>query len=121
MRSRLPALLLACLTVAAGAGCGSDSTGGAADTGPNPNDKQAVALDCIRGKEIPVTESGENGLQVGELATGPRIDFFLTNGQAEGKQFGGDAQGAEQIGSSLLYVRSGSEELLEKLEDCLHD
>jgi hypothetical protein len=103
----------------AAVGCGSDSTGAAADAGPNPNDKQAVALDCIRGKEIPVSQRGEKGLQVGSPATGPRIEFFLTNGQAEGKQFGGDAQGAEQIGASLLYVRGGSDELLEKIEDCL--
>lgn len=120
MRTRLPALLLACLSVAAAAtGCGSDSTGSAASAGPNPNDKQAVALDCIQGKQIPVQKRGDKGLQVGNPATGPRIDFFLTNGQAEGKQFGGDAQGAEQIGTALLYVRGGGEDLLEKIEDCL--
>jgi hypothetical protein len=121
MRTRASALLLVCLSALAVAGCGSDSTGGSASAGPNPNDKQAVAVDCIRGKDIPVTERGKNGLQVGDPATGPRIDFYLTNGQAEGKQFAGEAQGAEQIGAALLYVRQGSDELLEKLEDCLAD
>lgn len=105
--------------MAVGAGCGSDSTGSAASAGPNPNDKQAVALDCIKGKDIPVQQRGEDGLQVGNPATGPRIEFFLTNGQAEGKQFAGDAQGAEQIGPSLLYTRGAQDELLEKIEDCL--
>jgi hypothetical protein len=107
------------LPALAAAGCGSSDTGGSANAGANPNDKQAVALDCLNGKGVPVTERGKNGLQVGAPATGPRIEFFLTNGQAEGKQFLGDAQGAEQIGPALLYVRQGHDKLLEKVEDCL--
>jgi hypothetical protein len=115
----LPLALL--LPALAAAGCGGNDTGGSAGAGANPNDKQAVAVDCLKGKGVPVTERGKNGLQVGAPATGPRIEFFLTNGQAEGKQFLGDAQGAEQIGPSLLYVRRGGDKLLEKIENCLDD
>lgn len=120
MRHRLITLAFL-LPALAAAGCGGNDTGGSAGAGPNPNDKQAVALNCIKGKGVPVTARGAKGLQVGSPATGPRIEFFLTNGQAEGKQFLGGAQGAEQIGPSLLYVRGASDKLLEKIEDCLDE
>jgi hypothetical protein len=103
------------------AGCGASDTGGSAGAGPDPNDKQAVALDCLNGKDVPVARRGDSGLQVGDPASGPRIVFYLTNGQAEGKQFAGGAQGAEQIGAALLYVRQGNDDLLQKVEDCLDD
>ena len=39
--------------------------------------------------------------------TEPRIEFFVTSGEAEGRQFQGNAQGAEHIGNALLFVRDG--------------
>ena len=50
---------------------------------------------------------------------GPRIRFFLTSGQAEAEQFAGRGEGSEQIESALLFVREGSEQLLEDVEECL--
>ena len=55
------------------------------------------------------------------MDVGPRIEFLISGGEAEGRQFQGDAQGAEQIGSTLLFLNDGSEEQLEKLETCLDD
>jgi hypothetical protein len=49
----------------------------------------------------------------------PRIEFFVSTGEAEGRQFQGNAQGAEHIGPALLFVREARDELLEEVEDCL--
>ena len=54
-------------------------------------------------------------------STGPRIVFYLTSGQAEAAQFEGQGEGAEQIGSALLFVRDGTDDELEKIEHCLND
>ena len=103
------------------ASCGSDS-GDSGGAGPDPNDKRAVALDCLQGKDIESELSGENAIQVGaDPDTDPRIEFFVTSGEAEGRQFLGNAQGAEHIGTALLFVRQGDDDLLEEVEGCLQD
>ena len=58
---------------------------------------------------------------MGDPETGPRIVFYLTSGQAEAAQFEGDGEGAEQIGSALLFVRQATEDELEKLERACTD
>ena len=110
--------LAACLL----AGCGSDD-GDSGGAGPDPADKRAVALDCIvNQKGIDAELSGDTAIQVGsDPDTQPRIEFFVTSGEAEGRQFQGNAQGAEHIGNALLFVREGSDELLDELEGCLQD
>lgn len=90
---------------------------------PDPNDKRAVALDCIlyqKGIEAKLT--GENAIQVGDdPETEPRIEFFVTSGEAEGRQFQANAQGAEHIGNALLFVREADDDLLDEIENCLQD
>jgi hypothetical protein len=49
------------------------------------------------------------------------VRFFLTSGESEAAQFEGHGEGAEQIGSTLLYTNGGSDELLETVEGCLDD
>jgi hypothetical protein len=120
VRSLATALALcACLAAAACGGEGGDSGG----AGPDPNDKRAVALDCIVNKKgIEAELTGENAIQVGEDPdTEPRIEFFVTSGEAEGRQFQGDAQGAEHIGQALLFVRQADDDLLDQIENCLQD
>jgi hypothetical protein len=63
---------------------------------------------------------GSNKIQVGDPETGPEITFYVTSGQAEAEQFEGRAEGAEQIKNSLLFVREGSEDDLEGVEECLN-
>ena len=110
--------LSACLLT----GCGSDE-GDSGGAGPDPADKRAVALDCIvNQKGIEAELDGETAIQVGDDPdTEPRIEFFVTSGEAEGRQFQGDAQGAEHIGNALLFVRAGSDDLLDEIEGCLQD
>lgn len=88
--------------------------------GPNSNDKRADALTCLRDEhKLDAHMRGKNEIQVGDPATGPRIRFFLTRGQAEGAQFEGTAEGTLQSGAALIYVRANGDDLLEKVESCI--
>ena len=104
------------------ASCGSDE-GDSGGAGPDPADKRAVALDCIvNQKGIEAEATGDNAIQVGDNPdTEPRIEFLVTSGEAESRQYQGAAQGAEHIGNALLFVREGSDDLLDEIEGCLQD
>ncbi|MGI8750324.1 MAG: hypothetical protein ACR2J6_07225 [Thermoleophilaceae bacterium] len=114
----------ACGTALALSACGgSDSPAKSPASGqpPDPNDKRAVAVACLRDdKQLPVRVAGDKSIQVGGRR-GPRVEFFVSSGEAEGRQFDGDAQGAEQIGAALLYINRGSEDQLKLVEECLDD
>jgi hypothetical protein len=113
MRSLLPAL---CCAAAIATGCGG------ADYDADPNDKRAVALECLtETKGLQARLDGEDAILVGDTHTGPRIRFFLTSGEAEAEQFEGRGEGAEQIGNALLFTRDGSEDELTDVEFCLDE
>ncbi len=121
-RSAAAAACAAALALAACGGSDEPARPGGKGQPPDPNDKRAVALDCIVNKEgIQARLLGDREIQVAPADTGPRIEFLISSGEAEGRQFQGDAQGAEQIGSTLLFLNEGSEDQLEKLERCLDD
>lgn len=117
MKPRRASLAAACVTLVALAGCSSGSD----DAGPDPNDKRAVAFECISNeKGIDATLLGDKkSIQVDGTGA-PKVEFFTSVGEAEGKQFLGGAQNAEQIGASLLYVNAGDDKLLGDLEECLN-
>jgi hypothetical protein len=93
-----------------------------------PDDKRGLALACIRDRQgIPAEAVGDK-----EIAIGPgspseggredsRIVFFQSSLEAEGEQFEGRAEGAEQVGAALFYVRELPEQTLIKIEDCLNE
>ena len=110
----------ACLLALAASGCGIGGDDDAiSQAGPNPNDKRGVALSCItREKDVPARLVGEKSIQV-EGPNAPRVEFFVSSGEAEARQFQGEGQGAEQVGAALLFVNGGSDEVLVKIEDCL--
>ena len=117
MRIAGPVLLTCAVLAASGCAVSSDD-----DNGVDPNDKRAAALECMTEDEgLDARLVGRDRIQVGDEKTGPRIRFFLTGGQAEAEQFEGRGEGAEQIKSSLLFVREGSEEDLGGIEACLND
>lgn len=133
-------LLAALCSLAVLGGCGDDdgppssrqtttadspAAGTTASTTPNATlaleDKRGLALACIRDeKGIDAQPIGAKGIQIDD-SDGPRIDFFQSSLEAEGEQFEGRAEGAEQIGAALLYVREAPEQLLLDLEDCLNE
>ena len=117
MRSAIASLLTVCLLALTGTGCGSEEP--VEGNEPDPNDKRAVAFDCFTEEAgLDAELVGEQSIQV-EGATGPRVEFFLTGGEAESQQFKGEAQDAEQVGAALLFVGNGTDEQLEALENCL--
>lgn len=120
MNARAMASSAACALTFAAPGCGLGGDDNAIrSAGPNPNDKRGVALSCItREKGVPARLSGEKSIQV-EGPDAPRVEFFVSSGEAEAQQFRGEAQGAEQVGAALLFVNQGDDEVLLKIEECL--
>jgi hypothetical protein len=115
-------LLLIPLVIAALAGCGSNDAAPVEDD----SDTRAVTLACLtEEKGIDAREEGDDEIVLNGDENGPRIRFFLTAGEAEAAQFEGDVEGAEQIGSALLFVEpevhEETEDLLKDVEDCLAD
>ena len=108
-----PLLLALPLVLLALAGCGSD------DAAPNvdESDTTGAALACLQENDIAATRTGENDNEL-VLDAGPRIKFYLTAAEAEAAQFQGRGEGAEQIGSALLFVEP---ETSEETDDVLHD
>ena len=91
-------------------------------TAPAPEDKRGLALACIRDeKGIEARPVGDKGIEIGPGGEDSRIDFFQSSLEAEGEQFEGRAEGAEQVGAALFYVRELPEEALVEIEDCLND
>ena len=117
MRRRVSRLISVGVLALAAGGCGSEEP--VTGDEPDPNDKRAVALDCFTNDEgLEAELVGEQSIQVEGLG-GPRVEFFLSGGEAESQQFKGEAQGAEQVGAALLFVNDGSDDVLEALENCL--
>lgn len=85
----------------------------------NVDDPRTAHLICLRDDHVPVYEFGHVWLQVGTRPTGPTIQFTPTPGAAQEDQISGQVQGAEVIGSALLYPNQASDRLLQKVEDCV--
>lgn len=82
----------------------------------DPRTKQVA---CMRAAKIPVSEPAPQEIQVGQPGAGPLIRFLPTPGMAQGSQIAGASQGAEVIGSALLYPNTTtSERLLKMIENC---
>jgi hypothetical protein len=78
---------------------------------------------CIRGGGLTVRLFRASGnrpaMQVGIGAAGPTVIFDPTPGGAQYQQMAGEAQGAEVIGSALLYPNQGSDSELQTIEGCV--
>src|SRR5688500_16992353 len=98
--TRAAALAAACAVALALAASGSDDN--PIPAGVDKNDKRAVALACIHNERLSARLSGDKAIEVDERG-GARIEFLLSCGEAEVRQFLGGAQGAEHIGSALLF------------------
>jgi hypothetical protein len=106
-------LLALPLVLLAVSGCGSSDAGGNVDK----SDLPGSALSCLDANKIPAQRTGENGDEL-VLDAGPKIKFFLTADEAISEQFRGRGEGAEQIGTALLYVKP---ETSKQQDDLLHD
>jgi hypothetical protein len=80
---------------------------------------QAGRLDCLRAHRLPVTEVGDSDLQIGQLPVGPTIRFTPSPGAAQTAQIEGQAQGAEVVGSALVYPNGAPDSELGTIENCV--
>ena len=80
---------------------------------------QAGRLDCLHAHHLPVTEVGDSDLQIGQLPAGPTVHFTPSPGAAEGAQIDGQVQGAEVIGSALVYPNQAPDAELGVIENCV--
>jgi hypothetical protein len=86
------------------------------------DDPRKKHIACLQQERIPVTPlvvNGQPAFQVGASTSGPRVVFTPTPGAAQEAQINGQVQGAEVIGSALLYPNQGSDALLKKVEGCV--
>lgn len=87
-----------------------------------PEDKRGIALECVQNLSgIDAEPIGDKGIAVDAGGETSRVDFFHSSLEAEGAQFDGKGEGAEQIGAALFYVRELPEQTLIAIEDCLND
>jgi hypothetical protein len=110
---------LAVLLVAAAllAGCGTGH--GIGDGSYDPRDSRVT---CLTKEGLPAHKAGASDVLVTPRGSAPlRIYFASTPGEAEALAVEARANGAEQLGRTLLYVGNASEPLLTKIEGCLDD
>jgi len=84
---------------------------------------RADHVPCLRdaGLSVHLYQSGRQRLpaiQIGTLPTGPTIIFYPTPGIAQGLQIMDQEQGAEVIGSALVYPNQASASVLRTVEQC---
>lgn len=90
------------------------------------DDPRTTHIDCLQQEHIDVTKKQVKvagqllpGFQVGSLPTGPTVAFEPTPGDAQGMQIHGQSQGAEVIGSALVYPNQASDAFAHKVEACV--
>jgi hypothetical protein len=74
---------------------------------------------CLVAHHLDPIKVGTTGIQIGQPAAGPTIQFAPTTGAATADQLENTEQGAEVIGSALLYPNRASDRELNTIEDCL--
>lgn len=76
-------------------------------------------LQCLLAHHLPAVAVGGTGIQIGALPAGPTVQFEPSNGAAETLKVEGQAQGAEMIGSALLYPHQAPDSELSQIESCV--
>jgi hypothetical protein len=73
----------------------------------------------MRDAHVAVTVVSPIKLQIDSAPNGPTVVFTPTAGAAQAAQIDGSAQGAEAIGTALLFPNQSSDPELTAVEDCL--
>jgi hypothetical protein len=74
---------------------------------------------CLLAHHLPARKVGDTVIQVGALPAGPTVRFLPTQGAAQELQIDGQVEGAEVIGSALLYPHQAGDAELEQVENCV--
>jgi hypothetical protein len=70
-------------------------------------------------EQLTVAGKVEPSIQVDAPPAGPTISFEATPGAAQALQIQAEAQGAEIIGSALVYPNQASDSLMTVVENCM--
>jgi hypothetical protein len=129
MAKRAPRWAALGLSVLALAGCGAVKVQPTASSGSSqlasrgrvdsPLTDMDNHLACLRQNHLSVQVLSPTKLQIGAAPAGPTVVFTPTTGAALADQIDGQAQGAEVIGTALLYPNQGSTSVLAAAEACL--
>ena len=76
-------------------------------------------LGCLRAAHLNVQVLSSTKLQIGPAPAGPTVVFTPTPGAAQARQIDGSAQGAEVIGTALVYPNQGSDTEMGTIGACL--
>jgi|SRR5579884_765118 len=76
---------------------------------------------CLLANHLPAREVGRSGIQIGALPAGPTVQFLPTEGAAQALQIDGKVEGAEVIGSALLYPHQAGDAELTQIENCMDE
>jgi hypothetical protein len=125
--ARLGLLCAAALAASACGGSVHPAASSSGSSGPlvsrgridDPRTHQSNRLGCLLDHHLPVQQVGATGLQIGPLPAGPTVTFEPTPGVAQGVQIQAEGQGAEVIGSALLYPNQAPDGELSEIENCL--
>jgi hypothetical protein len=85
----------------------------------DPRTKHEMCLRKVHIKYHAKEQAGYPTIQVNTRPSGPTVEFLRTPGAAQNAQMTGSVQGAEVIGSALLYPNLASDALLNKVEKCM--
>jgi hypothetical protein len=114
---------LPCLAAIALSACGSSVKPATGSRGrfDDPRTAHSNNVKCISRHHLPVQKVGLNELLIGPQPSGPKVVFEPTPGAAQGAQISGarPQQGAEVLGSALLYPNAASDEEATTIENCL--
>jgi hypothetical protein len=117
------ALVTACLASVAVGACGSSIKPAAGSRGriDDPRTAHADHVACISQHHFAVRKVGLNELLIGVAPAGPKVVFEPTPGAAQAAQISGlrQQQGAEVIGSALLFPDQASGNETASIESCL--
>jgi hypothetical protein len=86
------------------------------------NDPRTTHIKCLRADHVTdiheLTIDGLPSFQVGTKPSGPTVEFLATPGMSQGTQIAGADQGAERIGSAMVFPNLAGPKLLHKVETC---
>ena len=89
----------------------------------DPRTKHTACLEqahiAFHNEQLTVGGKALPSFQVDTAPTGPTVIFEAPPGDAQGVQIQGEAQGAEVIGSALLYPNQAPDGLLNVVEGCV--
>jgi hypothetical protein len=123
--SPIAMVALLCGAAIALSACGSSvkPTTGSRGKIDDPRTAHTNHVKCLTNHHLHVQKVGLNEILVEPQLSGPRIVFEPTPGMAQGAQISGSRteQGAEVIGSALVYPNAASDKETKVVENCISE